>query len=67
MCKAALARYWLLEHNGIDGFVALDDMCDAEGYGTYDIFKGRYINTNPETGFTGKDCRLALDILSNPS
>ena len=63
LCKAAVADYWLLNKNEIASFVALDDMCSQEGYDKFETFKGRYINTDPETGLTDEDCEKALAIL----
>lgn len=64
LCKAAVADYWLLiKKNGVESFVALDDMCSQEGYDRFETFKGRYINTDPETGLTDEDCEKALAIL----
>jgi len=62
--KAALAEFWLSARNDIESFVALDDMCVLEGYTTSCLFKDKYINTDPETGFTAKDCLVAAEILS---
>ena len=64
LCKAAVADYWLLvKKSGVESFVALDDMCAHEGYDRFETFKGRYINTDPETGLTDEDCEKALAIL----
>ena len=64
LCKAAVADYWLLHKKiNIESFVALDDMCAYEGYDRFETFRGRYINTDPETGLTDKDCEKALAIL----
>lgn len=63
LCKAAVADYWLLNRNEIESFVALDDMCSQEGYDQFETFKGRYINTDQETGLTDEDCKKALAIL----
>lgn len=66
LCKAAVADYWLLRKTDVKSFVALDDVCWLEGYGSFKTFKGRYINTDPETGLTDEDCEKALEILSRP-
>lgn len=64
LCKAAVAGYWLLiKKSGVESFVALDDMCSQEGYDRFETFKGRYINTDRETGLTDEDCEKALAIL----
>ena len=64
LCKAAVADYWLLaKKSGVESFVALDDMCAREGYDQFEPFRGRYINTDPETGLTDEDCEKALVIL----
>ena len=61
--KAFLAEKWLNEHNNIESFIALDDMCEYEGYCSLNIFKNRYINTNSKTGLTDEDCKKAFEIL----
>ena len=66
LCKAAVADYWLLGKTDVKSFVVLDDVCGLEGYGSFETFKGRYINTDPETGLTDEDCEKALEILSRP-
>lgn len=66
LCKAAVADYWLLGKDEVESFVALDDMCSREGYDRFDSFKGRYVNTDQETGLTDEDCEAALRILSTP-
>ena len=38
-------------------------MCLREGYDRFETFKGRYVNTDPETGLTDEDCEKALAIL----
>ena len=63
LTKAYVVEQWLLQHNNIESFVVLDDMCEQEQYTKLDIFKNKYINTNPETGLTDKDCDLAISIL----
>jgi hypothetical protein len=62
--KAIIAEQWLLQHNNIESFIAFDDMCEYEGYCSLEIFKNKYINTDPETGITDKDCEKAFLILN---
>jgi hypothetical protein len=62
--KAAVVWNWLTARKGIDSFVVLDDMCRREGFCSVPEFFNRYVNTDPETGFTEKDLRAAETILS---
>lgn len=66
LCKAAVADWWLLGKPDVDSFVALDDMCELEGYDRFDTFRNRYVNTDPETGLTDEDCEKAFEMLSRP-
>ena len=64
-CKAFVVEDWLSKKNDIESFAVLDDMCEREGYGQLEIFRDRYVNTDPETGLTSGNCAEVLRILSN--
>jgi len=64
--KAAVTEWWLIGKPNVESFVALDDMCELEGYDRLDVFRNRYVNTDPETGLTDEDCEKAFEMLSRP-